>query len=230
MEKEILDLFKSVLTKVGFDEARFTIEYTESGDASSAGYIIVNGNKTSTPPPKEVRRKIKVYFDEVKETPTNRFNKATLSIRQGEEASIQYAWEDETFKKDKLESAEVFPQWVNERITSLIYETEFPNGPTEKDEDGEPLYVSTWDGGVFTFNISKGKIDSDILVYKEENERHIEISLPGYFIKAMREHHEITNSGLLKDDWKPWNKLVIHSPHNDLPSSKMNDHVFYSLE
>jgi hypothetical protein len=133
-------------------------------------------------------------------------------------------------KLQLLSSADVFPQWVNERIMSLIYETEFPNGPTERDDDGDSLYVSTWDRGVFTFRINKGKIDSDILLCKGENERRIEVPLPGYFIKAMFEHHEITNTGILKDNWKPWNKLAIHSPHNDLPYSAMDNHVFYSLE
>jgi hypothetical protein len=230
MEKEISDLFKSELTKTEFDEARFEIEYSGADSSSSQGYIILNGNQTNAPAPREVRRKIKSYFDEVKENPIKRFNKVILYISKNGDPSIQYIWSDEQDVQDKLMSAQVFPQWINERMMAFIYEAEFPNGPTEKDGDGDPLYVSTWDRGIFTFTIGNGKIHSDILLYKGEHERHIEVSLPEYFIKAMLEHHEITNTGILKDEWKPWTKLVIDSPHNSLPYSTMDNHVFYSNE
>jgi len=230
MEKEISDLFKSELTKTEFDEASFTIEYTAAGSSSSQGFIIANGNQKRALLSFEVNMIINSYFNEVKTDPAKRFNWVELFIRKNEDSLIKYTWSDELYVQDKLKSAQVFPQWINERFMAFIYEFEFPNGPTEKDEDGDPLYVSTWDRGIFTFHINNGKINSDILLYKREHERHIAIPLPEYFIKAMLEHHEITNTGILKDKWKPWNKLVIDSPHNSLPYSTMADHVFYSNE
>lgn len=230
MQDEILNLFRAKVNAAEFDEASFIINFKETGGSFSQGFTITNGNRKKALLPFEVQAKIGAYFHEVKTNPLKRFNSVELSIRKNEEPLIKYAWSDEQYIQDKLESAQVFPQWVNERMMALIYESEFPNGPTEKDEDGDPLYVSTWDRGVFTFSITNGKVDNDILLYKGENERRMEIHLPGYFTSAMLEHHAITNSGILKDHWKPWNKLVIQSPHNDLPYSAMDNHVFYSFE
>ncbi|SKC50911.1 hypothetical protein [Ohtaekwangia koreensis] len=230
MEQDILDLFRGEFGKVEIDEAGFTISYTEAGSSSSQGYIITRGIRENAPLPREVRKKINSYFDEVKGNLSKRFNKVELYIRKNEEPSIKYAWEDEQYKKDKLDSARVFPQWVNERMMSFIYEQEFPNGPTARDEDGDPLYESTWDRGFFTFKITDGNVDCDVLLFKDEIPRSINLTLPEYFIKAMLEHHELTNVGILKGDWKLWNKLVIISPHNDLPYVKMDEYVVYSLE
>lgn len=230
MEKEVLNLFKDEIDQIGVDEAAFTISYTESGNSSSQGYIVKGGIRENAPLPRGVKRKINSYFDEVRNDQQKRFNKVELYIKRNEDPLIKYAWEDEHYKKDKLDSAKVFPQWINERVMSLIYEQEFPEGPKTTDEDGDPVYESTWDRGIFTFKVKNGNVDCHILLYRDGNTRNLNLNLPDYFIRAMLEHHEITNVGLLRDDWKSWNKLVIISPHNDLPYSKMDEHVIYSFE
>jgi hypothetical protein len=115
-------------------------------------------------------------------------------------------------------------------MISLIYASEFPNGPTDKDDDGDPIYVSTWDRGIFTFKLENSRVIPEIILYKNDIARIADLERPTYFIQALVEHYEITNQGILREAWKPWNKLAIHSPHNDLPYSGMAEHVFYTLQ
>ena len=227
-EQEILELFENLMKGVELQQALFTINYSAAGSSSTEGYVVRGEERTSDILPKEVRKLVKSYFDSVKENPENRFNKVEFEINQNGTSQVRYRWDDEHFKKDQMDTARVFPQWINDRMISLIYSYEFPNGPTAKDEDGDSVYISTWDRGIFTFKVTDKRIESEITLYKGEVARTAHLKLPDYFIDALLEHHEITTNGILKHEWKPWNKLVINSPHNDLPFSKMDEHVFYS--
>jgi hypothetical protein len=91
------------------------------------------------------------------------------------------------------------------------------------------MYVSTWDNGIFRFTIGKDNtVTTDVTLFKNDSPRKFKIDLPDYIREALVQHHEQTNSGALKDSWKPWQTLEIRSPHNDLPFDQVDDLVIYS--
>ena len=46
--------------------------------------------------------------------------------------------------------------------------------------------------------------------------------------KDLLEHYEVTNNGILKDVWKPWNKIVISIPPNGYLNE--NEYIAYYLD
>lgn len=229
-ENETKELFEIEMKDSGFDQGKFVINYTESGGSSSSGYVMKEGEEINESLPKEIRKLIKNHFDVTKEDASDRFNRAELEILPEGIFLVRYSWEDEQARKDQLASAKVFPQWINDRMISLIFTLEFPSGPTDLDDDGDPVYVSTWDKGIFTFIIKNRILDWEIELFKDETSRKLKFEIPDYITNALLEHYDITNSGNLKEEWKGWNKLVIVSPHNDLPFNNIDEHVFYSAE
>lgn len=229
MKDRILDEFSSFVQLQELDEARFEINYKESGSSSSSGYVVKSGIRESKFFPKPVKRLLNDYFNLNKEEGKFNFNRVVLSY-ENNKINITYE-KDDSLDQDNLHKQHIlFPQWINDRMMSLIYEFEFPNGPTEKDEDGDPLYISTWDNGVFIFKIDEKTLSTDIKLEQNGQFRSLDIPFPDYFINAILEHHEITNTGVIKDRWEPWNRLELRSPHNDLPYGRFDEFVFYNFE
>ncbi len=52
--------------------------------------------------------------------------------------------------------------------------------------------------------------------------------LENYFQEALFYQHEITH-GLLKEFWKPWNKIVLTAPEKFIPLGKEQEYIEYSL-
>jgi hypothetical protein len=230
LQKKILDRFDSEMKMFEADEANFVINFTSSGAYSTEGSVKVKGESRRAPLSKDLRELVSTYFQEVVVTSEIHFNRVELEVSKNGVPSIRYLWSEESFKMDTLSSARVFPEWINERVMMYIYEYEFPKGPTDTDDDGDPLYVSTWDQGVFTFKITNEVIKNEILLFKGTSSRMINLNLPDYFKEALLKHYEITNNGILKGEWMQWNKLVINSPHNNLPYGERDKYVHYSLE
>lgn len=124
------------------------------------------------------------YYRAVKSDPKKRFNKIELEVLSDNTYKVNYLWEEEQFKKDQLDTAKIFPQWLNDQMISLIYASEFPNGPTDKDDDGDPVYVSTWDRGIFTFKLEDRRVEPEIILFKNDIARIADLELPNYFIQA----------------------------------------------
>lgn len=227
---EIISQFKKYCEQLDVDSAFFEIKYSDGGSRST-GHIVHGNNKEGKFLPRDIRKKIKAWQKETLLNPELRFNILSLSYdKKSESVNVQYSWDDEYVEQNIVDRERLFPQWINERMMSIIYEHEFPNGPTAKDVDGDPLYESTWDSGTFTFLISDSK-DVEVIVElkKDGKSRKMDLTLPEYFTKAMIEHYQITH-GELKHKWQPWNKMVIKSPHNDLPYGHFEKHVFYNFE
>lgn len=229
-ELETQRLFESKINSLEVERAKFVVLYTNSGSSSTSGYIVKNGVEISKPLPGEIKALVKEHYNLSIHNPSRRFNKVDLEITPNKTYSVHYTWEDDQFLKDQADTARVFPHWINERMISIIYAFEFPNGPTNLDDDGEPVYRKTWDRGVFTYKIENDRVACEIELFKGGVSRRPEIDLPSDFIDALLEHHKITNNGSLKEKWKPWNKLMIISPNNDLPFARVSEHVFYSLQ
>ena len=131
-----------------------------------------------------------------------------------------------------LNNAEVFYQWVNERMMSMIFEYEKDNDlvPTEYDSDGDLEYLSSWDSGVFTFHIDKNNnLVYKVVLTKDGKERTLDLPLRDYFVEGILDHYKVTNNEL-SDDWKPWNTMILKSLHYDIPYDKREEFVNYILE
>ncbi|MCJ1805302.1 hypothetical protein MRP92_00030 [Flavobacterium covae] len=178
---------------------------------------------------------IKGLFDKLREEYNlskdnkNKFNRYELLLNNDGNYSEKYWWDAVEDKKDLLSGAEVFFQWANDRMMSMIFEYEKDNNllPTQYDNDGDLEYLSSWDRGVFTFYINKNnELEYKIVLIKDGVERVLEMPLKDYFIEGVLEHHKITNTELL-DVWKPWNTLIIRSPHTGIPYDKVDVYVEY---
>ena len=186
------------------------------------------------PKPKEYRE----FSDEIYElynslfSTKDKFNSVIIEISPEGLHSEKYFWDSEKEKQDLLEGADVFYQWVNERMMSMIFEYEKDNNlaPTQYDSDGDLEYLSSWDSGVFNFHINeKNNIECKIVLTKDGKERILNLPLKDYFIEGILEHYRITNTEL-SDEWKPWNTMILKSLHYDIPYDKRDEFVNYILE
>ncbi|SFZ97115.1 hypothetical protein SAMN05216324_1423 [Chryseobacterium limigenitum] len=202
---------------------------------STRFYEVINNEQVSfRPKPKEYRE----FSDEIYErynslfSTEDKFNSAVIEIDPDGAYSEKYFWDSEQEKQDLLGGAEVFFQWANERMLSLIFEFEQDNNllPTQLDADDELEYLSSWDSGVFTFHVNeKNEVEYKIVLTKDGIERVLEMPLKDYFIEGILNHYQITHT-ILSDEWKPWNTLIIKSPHNSIPYDKVDEFVRYILE
>ncbi|MBF7093646.1 hypothetical protein IUY40_19165 [Flavobacterium sp. ALJ2] len=199
---------------------------------STRFYEVINNEQVSfRPKPKEYRE----FSDEIYErynslfSTEDKFNSAIIEINPDGVYSEKYFWDSEQEKQDLLSGAEVFFQWANEKMMSLIFEFEQDNNllPTQLDADGELEYLSSWDSGVFTFHVNeKNELEYKIILTKDGIERVLKMPLKDYFIEGILNHYQITHT-ILSDEWKPWNTLIIKSPHNSIPYDKVDEFVSY---
>jgi hypothetical protein len=211
-------------------------QFTESGSYKFfVKYIMDSGEVVSTTKsPRPIDDEIEIiskYFENTINT-EERFNKFLIEIDNNKNFSENHFWDKSKERDDLLAGAEIFFQWANDRMMSMIFEFEQENNllPTQYDNDDKLEYLSSWDSGVFTFHINnKNELEYKIVLTKDGVERVLEMPLKDYFIEGILEHHQITNTEL-SDEWKPWNTLIIKSPHNSIPYDKVDEFVSYILE
>jgi hypothetical protein len=198
-------------------------------------YVLDNGETVKTKLSirnivNELQAVVKIFHDKINSN--ERFNNVEFNIVSKDEFEITYKWNEQKEIKEKKDSANIFFQWTNDTMMNRIFDYEKENDllTANFDEDGDLIdYQNSWDNGLFEFTINENKVSHKITLSKNEMKRNLPMPLPEYFITGLLEHHLITNKELT-DEWKPWNKLVIKSPHNDIPYHKWKDYVEYSLE
>ena len=188
-------------------------------------------SEVSNKPIRNTVRKMAEIFEEEKKS-NKKFNRVKIEINLDGTYSEKYWWDIGKEKQDLLNYADIFYQWVNERMMSMIFEYEKDNNlpPTQYDSDGDLEYLSSWDSGVFNFHINeKNNMEHKIVLTKDGKERILDLPLKDYFIEGILEHYRITNTEL-SDEWKPWNTMVLKSLHYDIPYDKRDEFVNYILE
>ncbi|MFH6991181.1 hypothetical protein [Flavobacterium sp. FlaQc-48] len=208
-------------------------EFTQSGSYKffvrymSESETLIPTNKSSDPIDDEIE-KISEYF-EIKINSEEKFNRFIIEINNDKTYCHRQFWDIKKVKQDLLNSAEVFYQWLNERMMSMIFEYEKNNNlvPTQYDADGDLEYLSSWDSGVFTFHINeKDNLEHTVILTKNGKERSLNLPLKDYFVEGITEHYKITNTQL-SDEWKPWNTIILKSLHYDIPYDKREEFVQY---
>lgn len=219
--KKINILFDINKGAIGYDK----IEYIDENDITNPFWIKFGAID-------DLINSISADYNSGIDDLTKRFNKYQIEIYSNGEVIEKKWWNSEKEKQDLLDGADVFYQWVNERMMSMIFEYEKDNNlvPTQLDEDGDLEYLSSWDNGVFNFHINeKNSIESKIVLTKDGKERILDLPLEGYFTEGIFEHFRITNTEL-SDEWKPWNTMILKSLHYDIPYDKREEFVSYTLE
>lgn len=231
--EEILNIINKFFKEKDWDKILIEIDFTESG-----GYepqlTIIKGDEKSLWGEFELFDIADIIHKKQKEVlnTSEKFNKAKIEIYSDGTYSEYYWWDSGLQNQDLLNYADVFYQWVNDRMMSMIFEFEKDNDlvPTQYDADGDLEYLSSWDSGVFTFHIDKkNSLEYKIVLIKEGKERVLDMPLKDFFKEGMLEHYKITNTELTHE-WKPWNTMILKSNHNDIPHDKRNEFVSYVME
>ncbi|WP_288436020.1 hypothetical protein [uncultured Chryseobacterium sp.] len=206
--------YEKIIVEYQFTESgsyKFFVKYiTDSGE-------VVSTNKSPRPIDDEIEL-VSQYFDNTINT-RQKFNKFLIEMDRYKNFSETYYWDKSKEKDDLLAGAEVFFQWTNDRMMSMIFEFEQENNllPTRYDNDGDLEYLSSWDNGIFSFHINeKNELEYKIILTQDGTERLLEMPLKDYFVEGILEHHKTTNT-ILSNEWKPWNTLIINSPHTGIP-------------
>ena len=200
----------------------FIVNYEDNG--------VLKESELVNRPIRSTIRIMSEYFVE-KRNSLEKFNRVHIEILTDGTFTEKYFWDSGKEKQDLLSYSEIFFQWANDRMMSMIYEYEQSNNllPTRLDDDGDLEYLSSWDRGVFSFHVKGEKLEYKIILTKNNKDRILEMPLKDYFIESLLEHHRITHTEL-KVEWKSWNTIVIKSPHTGIPYDKVDQYVNYSFE
>ncbi|MHC0448432.1 hypothetical protein ACWA1F_23720 [Flavobacterium sp. 3-218] len=232
--ESINKLIEMVKGYVGHNKVIITIKLNKE-KVSTRFYEIKNNEEFYfRPRPKEYRE----FSDEIYDvyislfSTKDKFNSVIIEIPPYGKYTEKFFWDSAKEKKDLLDGAEVFYQWVNERMMSMIFEFEKDNNliPTHLDSDGDLEYLSSWDRGIFTFYINeKNNLEYKVLLTQDGKERILDLPLKDYFVEGILDHYLVTNNEL-SDEWKPWNTMILKSLHYDIPYDKKEEFVNYILK
>ena len=231
-EQHAVKAFFEYYNELSYDTLEIKFTFTLGGSYEIEIYYFCEGGKKETSlDGREMyvfERSIYEVFKDKLET-SDKFNVALFEIQNNGLYTCTYTWENDKAKKNLLDYADVFYQWANDRMMSLIFEYEKENNliATQYDDDGDLEYLSSWDSGLFTFHINdKGKLEHKIVLTQDGKERILDMPLKDYFVEGILEHHKSTNNELA-DEWKSWNSMELKSLHSDIPHDKREEFVRY---
>ncbi|WP_347051783.1 hypothetical protein [Flavobacterium olei] len=234
-EQEIVKAFYEYYKEFSYDILEVKFIFTIGGSYDIYTYYFEDINKKEgSLDGKELYPYERQVFEHFKSKidSNDQFNIVRYKIKNDGSYTVSYKWESEKAYKNLLDYAEVFYQWVNERMMSMIFEYEKDNNliPTQYDSDGDLEYLSSWDSGVFTFHINeKNDLEYKVALTQDGKVRILDLPLKDYFVEGIQEHYKVTNTEL-SDVWKPWNTMILKSLHYDIPYDKREDFVSYIME
>jgi hypothetical protein len=181
----------------------FTIIFSTGGGSTSTGVLSWPEKTVSQAPTKQIRALIRAYYEATQTDAGRLFNKVNFEVFSNGTFTGTYTWDDDEVKNEKVAWANVFPQWLNDRLLSILFEAKYGN---ERD----------WQNGVFNFTVRSSNIQFEGVIYSQDKSEKVQITMPEYLTEAILDHYHTTNEGDLNGDWQPWNQLEIRSPHNSI--------------
>ena len=148
------------------------------------------------------------YFSELHSN-NNRYNlpqwnTLNFEIKSNGEYLSKYWYDEERVISEKSSIAKDFPHAMANHLVNhyLFVNVKFKRKFeriiwTFWIKDGLPYFE------LYSINKKNQNFVIELLNWYEESSK-----------KALLEHYETTNNGILKDVWKPWNKIVIRIPPN----------------
>lgn len=236
MENNFLDLIKNSFNDLNWKSIKVVFDVNDGSIGYETIQYITLDNKIEDHwipfnQINEVIDFIRESYDSKKGT-NERFNKVQVNFTLNEDSSVRYYLDKAEELKDKIETENVFFQWLNDNMMNRIFDYEKENNllTPNYDEDGDFIdFQSSWDEGVFTFKIVNKEVKYSIELFKNNESRLLSMSLPDYLVNGILEHHYVTNNELT-EVWEAWNTLVVKSPHNSIPYDDWKKYVTYSLE
>lgn len=147
-----------------------------------------------------------------------KWNTVTFEIESDGKYECKFWNNTEKIKADELITAKDFPHaMANHLVNHYLFVNVKFKRKFEKIiwtfwvKDGLPYFE------LYSINKKNQKFQIDLLEYYEDSCK-----------KALSEHYEATNNGILKDVWKPWNKIVVSIPPNGYLDE--NEDIAYYLD
>lgn len=214
MKKEISEKIKQLILlsfeNNSFDSIRYSRFFTENGSEGTS-YSVKNGVETGLKPHGELSEILTIYFKSVKDNIWERFNKFLFEVYADGSYTASYLWDEELIKTQQLKTSRVIPQMVNDQMISWLWEIG---------------YKTKWKNAIFSFFIKNQEVIFEGFFVDKGIQKTIPEVPPQCIKDIIFTDYQMTNYGLLKDVWgKPWNKLVIRCPHNDLNLDKDVDYI-----
>ncbi len=234
--KDLVKLIKKCLENKVWDEANLYIEF---GTGNSCGadlkYLYKNEEHEKVLRVTEYGSLLlEVFHEYIFEGKERSFNKVILTITK-DSFDVNYEMDEEKIIKEKQSSALIFPNSLYEGMRTQIYEYEIANNilvPIYDEDEGIEIldYESSWDGGLFTFiiNTKTKEVEYTIALFKDGVKRIVPLAISKEYKAGILHHHEVTH-GVLKEYWKPWNKIVLTAPEQFIPLGKNQKYIEYSL-
>ena len=233
---ELLNQIQDLTRDYDWTNIRLELNFTMSGGYGlKSSYLNESGENETLPISlRLLRPHLKEIIDRFTKTKNTeiQFNQVVLFIDKDLNLKTDYLFNKNFNQIQKLNNSKVFYQWLNETMMNRIFEYEKENElltPVHDDDGKFDYYESSYDNGVFSFLVKENQVSYNFELIKNGVSRDLNMPLPNYVNNGILEHHRVTNIELNKE-WKPWNKLEIKSPHNDIPYDKWNEYVTYSLE
>lgn len=171
----------------------------------------------------------KKYQEEINNE-ANRWNTYTLKIQPNGQCDSIYWYDLDTDKHYKLQSAKDFPHAAATNLVNYhFFDTKFKRKFTRihwtmEVKNGEAFFE------VYSINEKNKQLPIDVSVKGTQLYQGDSKSLyfEGFWKYKLLEHYEATHNGILKDVWKPWNKIVINIPPNGYLNE--NEDIAYYLD
>ncbi len=146
------------------------------------------------------------------------WNTVNFEIKSNGEYQSKYWYDAERIKADALRIEKDFPHaMANHLVNHYLFVTVKFKRKFERIigtfwiKDGLPCF------DLYSINKKNQKFQIDLLEYYKDSCK-----------KALSEHYEVTNNGILKDVWKPWNKIILSIPPNGYLDE--NEDIAYYLD
>lgn len=218
VNQNIVSFIIGVIKAEKWQTMKVTFAFSESG---SLGWNSKLDDIDFYLDPFDIGPKVKTlreYFTKVKDDEKKHFNKVKFEIFRDGTHKANYYWDEGIIDEQKRKKAQNMAGWLAQRIPTMIayqgyalYDQFHFKGDIINNEDDANEYGSYdgWRNGVFTFDFRDNNLKTDIEVEKATGRVSIPLNYEEWFINDLWEHYEITNKGMLSNEWKPWNVLEI---------------------
>jgi hypothetical protein len=224
MDETVKQLILDSVKNESWESVIFSTKISDNGSSRPGLYLVDKMSNQKYFEPNEIMVLINISdlatknFNIFKDDPVKRFNKVEIEVFRNGSFTANYYWDEGIIDEQKRRKAKNMAGWLAQRIPTMIayqgyalYDHFHFNGDIINNEDDSNEYGSYdgWRNGVFTFDFRDNNLKTDIEVEKATGRVSIPLNYEEWFINDLWEHYEITNRGMLSNEWKPWNVLEI---------------------
>jgi hypothetical protein len=227
INEQVIIFFKKILSDKAWEITQLIFEYNQTASMRFTFYIDSNAVYIRIfDLDIDLENSIKSYFKSQfiqnnqllgYNEGVDKWNKAIFEYSKDGTLKSEYVWDNAQKIEEEKSTAYHFCHWLQRRLTTMMYE-----------ESG--FDKRKWDRATGEFWVNDQEVKFVGKAFNKRNQESlININLESWDVrKALIEHFEITNNGILKDFWQPWNKLTIRVFQDDY--FRESEHTDYSLD